>query len=186
MKSNSILEKYQKEVISALKVEFGYKNIMSVPKIVKVVVNCGVGKIRDQKQREEIEKYLTLITGQKPSPRPAKKAIASFKTRQGLIVGYKVTLRGARMYDFLSRFVNLSLPRARDFQGLGEDSFDSKGNLTIGIKENIIFPEMTGEDYKFLFGLEVTITTNAKTKKEGIRMLKLMGFPIKQENLSAV
>lgn len=171
--------KYKKEVIPAMRKLFGYKNVMAVPRIEKVVVNCGVGRFRDEKDRKEIEKFLTLITGQKIAPRPAKKAIASFKTRQGLIIAYQVTLRGKRMYDFITRLTQATLPRVRDFQGISEKSFDRNGNLTIGIKENIVFPEMIGEDYRFLFGLEVTITTTADTREEGIELLKLTGFPIK-------
>ena len=176
---STLQEKYKKEVIPAMREKFGYQNIMAVPKIEKVVVNCGVGRIRDEKQHEEVRKHLALITGQKPAPRPAKKAIASFKTRQGLIIGYQVTLRGKRMYDFISRLVNVALPRTRDFRGIDGKSFDSKGNLTIGIKEHIVFPEMIGEDYRFLFGLEVTVVTNTKRREEGVELLRLMGFPIR-------
>lgn len=162
-----------------MRVKFGYKNIMAVPKISKVVVNVGVGRIRDQKEQEEVQKFITLITGQKPSPRPARQAIASFKTRRGLIVGYQVTLRATRMYDFISRLINIALPRTRDFQGIPEKSFDQKGNLTIGIKEHIVFPEMIGADFRFLFGLEATVTTTAKKREEGVELLKHLGFPIK-------
>ncbi len=176
---NLLQEKYKKEVIPAMQVKFGYPNVMSTPQLEKVVVNCGVGKIRDEKQLAEVVKYLTAITGQKPSPRPAKKAIASFKTRLGMIIGYRITLRGRRMYDFVSRLIDLALPRTRDFQGIDPKSFDSKGNLTIGIKEHIVFPEMIGEDYKFLFGFEVTVVTTAKKREEGVELLKLIGFPIK-------
>ena len=144
-----------------------------------MVVNSGVGRIRDEKQHEEIRKFLALITGQKPAPRPAKQAIAAFKTRQGLIIGYQVTLRGKRMYDFLSRLINVALPRTRDFRGLEEKSFDERGNLTVGIKEHIVFPEMIGEDYRFLFGFEITVVTTAKKREEGVELLKLVGFPIK-------
>lgn len=173
-------EKYIKEINPALREKFGYKNVMAVPKIEKVAVNVGVGRIRDSKEHEEIKKYLALITGQKPSPRPAKKAIAAFKTRKGLIIGYKVILRGTRMYDFLFRLINIALPRTRDFQGISPNSFDKSGNLTLGIKEHIVFPEMVGEDYRFLFGLEVTIATSAKKKEEGVELLKLIGFPIQK------
>lgn len=159
--------------------KFGYKNSMEVPRVEKVVVNCGVGRFRDEKDRLEVVKFLTLITGQKPSPRPAKKAIASFKTRKGLVIGYQVTIRGKRMYDFLTRFTRITLPRVRDFQGLSIRSVDPKGNLTVGVKENIVFPEMIGEDYRFLFGLEVTVVTTARTKEEGLELLKLIGFPLK-------
>lgn len=176
---STLQEKYKKEAVPAMRARFGYKNVMAASKIVKVVVNTGAGRIRDEKQHEEIRKFLTLITGQKPAPRPAKQAIASFKTRRGLIIGYQVTLRGKRMYDFLSRLINIALPRTRDFRGIDEKSFDVKGNLTIGIKEHIVFPEIISEDYRFLFGLEVTVVTTAKKREEGIELLKLMGFPIK-------
>lgn len=165
-----------------MKEKFGYTNVMAIPRVAKVVVNCGVGRFRDEKDRLEVFKFLTLITGQKPAPRPAKKAIASFKTRKGLIIGYQITLRGKRMYDFLTRLIAITLPRMRDFQGISAASIDPKGNLTIGIKENIVFPEMIGEDYRFLFGLEVTVVTTAHKKEEGAELLKLMGFPIKMQS----
>lgn len=173
-------KKYMKEVTPAMREKFGYKNVMAVPKIEKVVVNCGVGRFRDEKERGEITKYLTLITGQKPASRPAKKAIASFKTRKGLVVGYQITLRGKRMWNFISCLVNIALPRTRDFRGIDSKSFDAHGSLTIGIKEHTVFPEIIGEDYRFLFGMEVTVVTTSKKKEEGIELLKLMGFPIKK------
>ena len=176
----NLQEQYKKKVIPGLREKFAYKNIMAVPKIEKVVVHIGVGRMRDDKQQEEVQKYLMLVTGQKSAPRAAKKAIAAFKTRKGLIIGYQVTLRGIRMYDFLSRLVDVGLPRTRDFRGLDEESFDQKGNLTIGIKEHIIFPEMMGEDYHLLFGLEVTVVTTARTRQEGIELLRLMGFPLQK------
>ncbi len=175
----TLAEKYKKNVMPALQKEFGYKNVMSIPRVKKVTVNVGVGRLRDEKDRAEVIKYLTLITGQKPSPRAAKKAIAAFKTREGLVIGYTITLRGRRMYDFISRLINIAFPRTRDFQGLPTKSFDQKGNLTMGIKEHIVFPEMIGQDYRFLFGLEVTVTTTAKKRDEGIALLKALGFPLK-------
>ncbi|MBI3420621.1 MAG: 50S ribosomal protein L5 [Candidatus Sungbacteria bacterium] len=174
-------QKYNKEVVPAMREKFGYKSIFAVPRILKVVVNAGVGRLRDDKQHEEVKKYLMLITGQHAAPRAAKKAIAAFKTRQGLIIGYQVTLRGKRMYDFLSRLVDVALPRTRDFRGIRETSFDGRGNLTIGIKEHIVFPEMIGEDYHFFFGLEATIATSARKKEEGIELAKLMGFPLTRD-----
>ena len=164
-----------------MQAKFGYKNILAVPHIEKVVVNMGVGKLRDEKDREEVKKFLRLITGQEPSTRPAKKAIAAFKTREGLVIGYQVTLRGSRMQDFISRLINVALPRMRDFRGLEKAAFDNRGNLTIGIKEYIVFPEMIGEDYKLLFGLEATIVTTAAKREEGIELLRLLGFPIKKD-----
>ena len=177
----TLQEKYIKQVAPKLAKEFGYKNLMATPKIIKVVINTGVGRFRDEKQLEEVRRYLSLITGQKPAVRVAKKAIAQFKTREGLIVGYQVTLRGKRMYDFLSRLVNVALPRMRDFRGLEEKSFDDSGNLTIGIKEHIIFPEMIGEDYKFLFGFEITVATSTTRRNECIELLRLIGFPVKKD-----
>lgn len=176
---NDLQQKYIEKVRPAMQTKFAYPNVMSIPKIEKAVVNVGVGRFRDEKQLEEIRKFITLITGQQVSKRPAKKAIASFKTRPGMIIGYKVTLRGRRMYDFISRLINIALPRTRDFQGISAEAFDAKGNLTIGIKEHIVFSELIGEDYRFLFGFEVTIVTTAKNREEGIELLKLIGFPVK-------
>ena len=180
MKELSLQEKYVKEIAPKFAKEFGYKNHMAAPKIMKVVINTGIGHFREEKQMEEVQKYLSLITGQKPAARIAKKAIAQFKTREGLVVGYQVTLRGKRMYDFLSRLINVALPRMRDFRGIDQKSFDDSGNLTIGIKEHIVFPEMIGEDYKFLFGFEVTVVTSATKRKECIALLERIGFPVKK------
>lgn len=177
--TTNLQEKYRKEVIPAMRKTFGYKNVMAVPRIAKVVVNTGVGRIRDDKQLEEIRRTLALITGQKTASRPAKKAIAAFKTRKGLVVGYQVTLRGRRMWDFITRLVAVAIPRQRDFRGLDPKSFDQRGNLTIGLKEHIVFPEVIGEDVRFIFGLEVTVVTTAKRREEGIELLKLLGFPIR-------
>ena len=172
-------EKYKKMVVPKMMAELGYKNPMSVPRVEKVVVNTGVGKIRDEKSQEAIRKALTFITGQKVAPRPAKKDVSAFKTRKGLIIGYAATLRGSRMYDFLERLINIALPRQRDFRGISEKSFDERGNLTIGIKEHIVFPEMIGEDVRLIFGFEVTVVTSARSRKVSIALLKHMGFPIK-------
>ena len=175
----NLQEKYRKEVVLAMQKHFGYKNPMAVPRIIKVVVNSGVGRLREEKQHEILRRALSLITGQKPASRTARKAIAAFKTRKGLVVGYQITLRGRRMWDFFSRLVDIAIPRQRDFRGIGGNSFDDKGNLTIGFKEHIVFPEMIGEEVPFIFGLEVTIVTTAKKREEGIQLLKLLGFPIK-------
>lgn len=179
---DDLRQNYLQKVRPVMQAKFGYRNVMSIPKIEKVIVNAGVGRFRDEKQLEEIRKYLTLLTGQQIAKCPAKKAIASFKTRPGMIVGFKVTLRGKRMYNFISCLINIALPRTRDFQGIDAKTFDAKGNLTIGVKEHIVFPELIGEDYRFLFGFEVTIVTTAKKQGEGIELLGLMGFPIKIEN----
>lgn len=158
--------------------EFKYKNVMAVPRIIKVVVNTGVGRTRDDKSHEFIQRAMALIVGQKLSPRPARKDVSAFKTRRGFIIGYAATLRGARMYDFLERLIRVALPRTRDFQGIPEESFDGRGNLTVGVKEHIVFPEIIGEDVKLIFGFEVTIVTTARKREEAIAFLRYMGFPI--------
>ena len=160
--------------------KFGYKNVMAAPKLEKAVVNVGVGRIREEKQHEAVRKALELITGQRPSPRPAKKAIAAFKARKGLVVGYRVTLRGWRMWDFLTRLITAAIPRQRDFRGILRTSFDAGGNLTIGFREHIVFPEMIGEDVPFIFGLEVTVVTSARKREEAIALLTLLGFPVQE------
>lgn len=175
-------EKYKKEIVPAMKEKFGYKNILAVPKIKKTIVNIGIGNIlKDDKAIELITKHLTTITGQKPVPTLARKAIAGFKTREKMIIGLKVTLRGKRMFDFLSRLINIAIPRTRDFRGLNPKSVDQGGNLTIGIKEHIIFPEISQEDIKRIFGLEVTVVSSAKKREEALELFKLLGFPIKKD-----
>ncbi len=176
----SIREKY-KEAVPKIMKEFGFKSPMAVPRVLKVVVNVGTGKMRDKKEAiESVEKYLTQIAGQKVSPRPAKKAVASFKSREGMIVGYKATLRGDRMWDFLNRLVRLAIPRIRDFRGISLKSIDRGGNLTLGIREHIVFPEMIGEDVRNIFGLEVTVVTSAKSKDEAVHLFKSLGFPLQK------
>ena len=173
-------EKYQKQVIPAMKEKFKYKNDLAVPKIVKVVVNTGFNpEKKDKKAQEEIAHDLVLITGQKPAPRQARKAVASFKTRKGMVIGMASTLRGKRMYDFLDRLINIVLPRSRDFRGLSKKNIDKGGNLNIGIKEQIVFPEISAESAKNFFGLEIAVVTDAKTQQEGSELFKLLGFPIK-------
>ncbi len=174
-------EKYKKIAVPKMKEKFGYKNDMAVPKIVKVVVNTGVGSIKDEKQIEVIEKQLALIAGQKPAKRPAKKSIASFKIRQGALAGYSVTLRGQRMYDFLDRLIAIAIPRIGDFRGLNPDAVDEAGNFSIGIKEHTIFPEIGEEEIKMIFGFQATIVTSAKTKKEALELFRLLGFPFSKK-----
>ena len=175
-----IVEKYKKSVVPALKKEFGYKNVHAIPRITKVVVNVGVGRIvKETKLLERIQADLAKITGQKPALRNAKKSIAGFKVREGTPSGYMVTLRGARMYDFIDRLVSVALPRSRDFQGISPTSIDQAGNLNIGIKEHNIFPEISYESLKDIFGLEITVVTSAKSHKEGAALLRLLGFPLK-------
>lgn len=172
-------EKYYKKIVPEMIKIFGYKTSMAVPKVLKVVVNSGIGRIKDNKDAVSVvEKHLSLITGQKPFSRGAKKAISSFKTRVGQVVGYKVTLHGIKMYDFIDRLINLTIPRTRDFGGISLNSIDQGRNLTFGVKEHIVFPEIIGEDVKIIFGLEVTIVTNAKTKNEAKTLFKLLGFPL--------
>lgn len=179
-------EKYKKEVIPAIQEKFGYKNPMAVPKIEKVVVNIGFGRLISGKTSEEQKKIFTaisndlaLICGQKPVLTKAKKSISGFKIREGMLIGAVVTLRGRKMYDFLERVIHIALPRSRDFRGIDLKSFDKKGNLTIAIKEQIVFPEVSPEKTKMIFGFEITIVTSVKTREEGIELLRLFGFPIK-------
>lgn len=174
-------EKYKKEVVPLLKKQFGFKSNLDAPKIIKVVINSGVGSRFDQKQIEATEKSLALIAGQKPALRAAKKAIASFKTRQGQTVGVAVTLRGRRMYDFLDRMIQVAIPRMRDFRGIDPKSIDGRGNLNLGFKEHIVFPEIVGEDVKDVFGLQVTVVVNARNREGAIELFKLMGFPFSKK-----
>lgn len=180
-------EKYTKEIVPAMKEKFGYKNNMAVPRIEKVVVNSGYGRLVVGKTGEEQKKIvngiisdLTEICGQKAVPTKAKKAISSFKTRKGMVIGARVTLRGQRMYDFLERLINMALPRSRDFQGIDPKSVDERGNLTIAVKEHIAFPEISPEKSRFIFGFEVVIATTAKKPEEGLELFKLMGIPFKK------
>ncbi len=182
MSTPRLQTKYIKEVIPAMRTKFGYKNDLAVPIIEKVIVNTGTGRfIKDEKTRKHISQDLSLITGQKPITRLTRKAIAGFKIRAGMPVGLKVTLRSKRMWEFIDRFISLALPRVRDFKGILSKSFDGKGNLTIGLKEHIIFPEIETENIKDIFSLEINVVTTAKTDKEGENLLKLLGFPISEE-----
>ena len=151
-----------------------------MPRILKVVVSTGVGSFKDKTKFKVVEDRLARITGQKPAPRGAQVSIASFKSRQGDIVGYQVTLRGSRMFDFLDRLVNLALPRTKDFRGISPDAVDEMGNYTLGIKEHNIFPETSDEELKDVFGLAVTIVTTAKSKEEVLAFLTYLGFPFKK------
>ncbi|MBU6358763.1 MAG: 50S ribosomal protein L5 [Chloroflexota bacterium] len=175
----NIREKYLNEVRPALIKEFGYKNHMQVPKISKIVVNIGVGRetADNPKAADAALKDLTAIVGQKPVITKAKKAIANFKLRENRPVGVTVTLRGSRMYDFLDRLVNLALPRVRDFRGVPADCFDGRGNYTLGVREQLIFPEIEYDKVDKLRGLELTIVTTANTDDEGRALLKHFGMP---------
>jgi large subunit ribosomal protein L5 len=171
-------EKVEKS-FEALSEQFGYTNKMRAPKIVKIVVSSGVGKA-DKVKKQVVESRLARITGQKPSPRAAKASIAQFKMREGDIVGYQVTLRGARMYDFLDKLIHIALPRTRDFRGLSAGALDEMGNLTIGIRDNTIFPEASDEDLKDVFGLAITIVTTAKSKEESEAFFRHLGVPFRK------
>lgn len=164
----------------ALKDTLGLKNKMQAPKVEKVVVSVGTGKIDDKHKLELIQDRLATITGQKPSPRPAKQSIASFKLREGDIIGYQVTLRGDRMRNFLDKLIHLSLPQTRDFRGIKLSAIDEMGNITLGIKEHTIFPETTDEELKDVFGLAITIVTTATSKEEAEALLRHLGLPLQK------
>lgn len=172
------IKEKQNKAYEALKTKLGYTNKMQCPKVTKVVVNTGVGSIKDKKKLEIVADRLAKITGQKASPRQAKQSIASFKLRQGEIVGYQVTLRGDRMNAFLDKLINVALPRTKDFRGLSDKSIDAVGNYSIGIKEHTIFPETSDEDIKDVFGMTITVVTTSKTKEETKALLTYLGFPI--------
>lgn len=169
-----------KEVYKELKDKLGLKNIMQAPKIMKVVVNSGVGSFGDKKKVEVVEDRLSKITGQKVSKKGAKKSIASFKSREGDIVGVAVTLRGERMWSFLDRLLNVALPRTKDFRGISINAVDEMGNYTLSIKEHTVFPETSDEDLKDVFGFAVTIVTNLKDKKSATEFFKALNFPFKK------
>ncbi len=178
----SLQEKYKQDAIPALREKFGFKNIMQVPKITQVVLNVGVGRHhKDQAYIDNVVNTLTRITGQKPVRTKARKSIAAFKIREGLVIGVKVTLRGKRMYDFLEKLVNVSFPRIRDFRGISVKHVDRMGNMTIGFKEHTAFPEIKADDIDNVHGMEICLTTTATTTAAGVELFRLLGFPFKQE-----
>ncbi|MBQ9614946.1 MAG: 50S ribosomal protein L5 [Selenomonadaceae bacterium] len=171
-------EKYQKEVMSALTEKFGYKNVMQVPKVEKVIINMGVGEaVGNPKALDSAVNDLTIISGQKPILTRAKKSLAAWKLRQGMPIGCKVTLRGVRMYQFLDKFMNVALPRVRDFRGVSANAFDGRGNYAVGLKEQLIFPEIDYDKIDKIRGMNIVIVTTAKTDEEARELLKLMGMP---------
>lgn len=180
------LAEYYKNVVAPdLMKTFNYKNVMQVPKISKIVVNMGLGAaVSDPKILEEAVKELEAITGQKASIRKAKKAISNFKLRAGMNIGATVTLRREKMYEFLDRLVNIALPRVRDFRGLSDKSFDGRGNYTLGLKEQIIFPEINVDKVTRIVGMDVTIVTTAKTDNEAYELLKGFGFPFRKKEVN--
>lgn len=178
-------EKYVKEIVPKLKEQFGYKSVMQVPKLSKIVVNMGVGQAtQDQKILEEAVKEMETITGQKVSVRTAKKAISNFKLREGMKIGAKVTLRREIMYEFLDRLVAIALPRVRDFRGVSDKSFDGRGNYTLGIKEQIIFPEINVDKVTKVLGMDITFVTTAKTDKEAYELLAAFGVPFRKKEIN--
>ena len=171
-------EKYQNEIVDALMKKFGYKNIMEVPKLDKVVINMGVGEAKENaKLLEAAVKDMETITGQKAVLTRAKNSVANFKIREGMPIGCKVTLRGEKMYEFVDRLINLSLPRVRDFRGVNPNAFDGRGNYALGIKEQLIFPEIEYDKIEKIHGMNIIIVTTAKTDEEARALLKLMGMP---------
>ena len=171
-------DRYRREVVPALMEEFGYRNVMEVPRLQKIVVNVGLGEaLQDVKALDAAARDIATITGQKPIITRAKKSIAGFKLREGNPIGVKVTLRGNRMYDFLDRMCNVALPRRRDFRGISPDSFDGRGNYTLGFREQLVWPEIDYDSIDRIRGMEVTIVTTAKTDEEARHLLQLFGMP---------
>jgi large subunit ribosomal protein L5 len=171
------IKEKENTLFNTLKEQFGYTNSFMAPRIEKVVINTGVGSLKDKNKIKVVEDRLAKITGQKAAPRGAKKSIATFKVRQGDVIGYTATLRGKRMYTFLDKLINIAIPRMRDFQGLKREAIDEMGNYTLGIKEHTVFPETSDEDLKDVFGFSVTIVTSAKSKKEAEAALEHVGIP---------
>ena len=176
--ASRLKEKYLNEVVPGLQEQFKYTNVMAIPKLDKVVINIGLGEaVQNPKALDAALNDLTLITGQKPVVTRAKKSIAGFKLREGMPVGVKVTLRGDRMYEFVDRLVSVALPRVRDFRGVSPKSFDGRGNYSLGLKEQLIFPEIEYDKIDKLRGMEIVFATTAKTDEEGRALLKLLGMP---------
>ncbi|HBN77490.1 MAG TPA: 50S ribosomal protein L5 [Planctomycetaceae bacterium] len=176
-----LLEKYNTEIVPAMQEEFGRKNVHSLPKLQKIVLNMGLGKaIQDRKRLEEAVQHLTVIAGQKPQITRAKKSVAGFKLREGMEIGCCVTLRGQRMYEFLDRLITLALPRVRDFRGVKANAFDGNGNYSLGLSEQMVFPEVDADNAKYIQGLNVTIVTSATNNDEAKVMLTKFGFPFRK------
>lgn len=176
--ANRLKEKYTNEVFNALKDKFNYSNPMEVPKLTKITLNMGLGEAKDNsKILDSAVKEIAAITGQRPVITRARKSIANFKVREGMPVGAKVTLRGENMYTFADKLFNLSLPRVRDFKGMSRDSFDGRGNYAMGLKEQLIFPEIVYDDVETIKGMNIVFTTTAKTDEEALALLELLGMP---------
>ncbi|HBT46535.1 MAG TPA: 50S ribosomal protein L5 [Peptococcaceae bacterium] len=174
-------EKYLKEIRPAMQSKFGYRNIMEIPRLEKIVVNMGIGEAtQNPKALDGAVEDLMTITGQRPVVTKAKKSIAAFKLRKGNKIGCKVTLRGDRMYEFLDRLVNVALPRVRDFKGVSPNSFDGRGNYTLGLREQLIFPEIEYDKIDQVRGMDITVVTTAKTDEEAMELLRLFGMPFRE------
>ncbi|MDI6717517.1 MAG: 50S ribosomal protein L5 [Patescibacteria group bacterium] len=185
MKTITLKEKYNKEIIPQMKKEFGFKNNLAVPKLEKIVLNVGAGRMSQQpnfqdKLLPELEKEIALISGQKPKLTMSKKSISGFKVRQGQIIGLKTTIRGNRMYDFLDKIIKIVFPRVKDFKGIDLKNIDKTGNLSVGFKENMVFSEINPESSKVDFGLEITIVVNTVNRNEAIELYRLLGMPLKK------
>ena len=178
---NRLQEKYENSVRAELANKFAYKSSMQIPKVEKIVINMGIGDaVANVKVLDDAVEELTLITGQKPVVTKARKSIANFKLREGMPIGCKVTLRGERMYQFLDKLVSVALPRVRDFHGINANAFDGRGNYTLGVKEQLIFPEINFDKAKKVRGMDIVIVTTAKTDEEGRTLLQLMGMPFRK------
>ena len=179
--ANRLKEKYDKDIIPALNERFQYKSVMQVPKLEKVVLNMGVGDVRDNpKAMDSAVNDLSLIAGQKPIVTKAKKSVAAFKLRAGMNIGCKVTLRGERMYDFVDKLFNIALPRVRDFRGVSLNSFDGRGNFSMGVREQLIFPEIDYDKIDRIRGMDISFVTTARTDEESRELLRLLGMPFSQ------
>ena len=180
---NRLQEQYNKKIAPALMEKYGYKNVMEVPHIQKVMINVGVGKfLKDGKFMDSIKKDLAAIAGQAPVETKARKSIAGFKIRENQVVGMAVTIRGERMYDFLDKLISIALPRVKDFRGVKPDGFDGNGNYHLGLREHIVFPEISAEALEHIFGLQVSIITSAKEDAPARELLKMMNFPFKTDS----
>ncbi len=183
IKYMKLKELYQKKVKPALKEQLGYTNDMAVPRLLKISLNVGVGRFtKDKTYLDTVANNITRITGQKVIMTKAKKSISAFKVREGTVIGIAVTLRGDRMYDFLEKLINVTFPRVRDFRGVDNKKIDKTGNLSIGFREHIAFPEIKADEVDNVHGLEVNITTTARNREEGLALFQLLGFPFKKDN----
>lgn len=183
MATPRLKEKYKAEIVPALKEKFQYKSVMQVPKLLKISINKGIGAaVADKKLIDTGIEELTAITGQKAVPTKAKKSISNFKLREEMPIGARVTLHGNRMYEFIDRLMTVALPRVRDFRGISEKGFDGRGNYTLGVKEQIVFPEISIDKVNQINGMNVTIVTSAKTDEEGFELLKAFGLPFANKN----